>query len=290
MKKKILVIDDEATNIKILYNFLEDYTVLAATSGEKGVKTAISQQPDIVLLDIIMPGMDGYEVLHQLRENEATKEIPVIFLTGLDCAENEEYGLKLGASDYITKPFNMNVVEARLATHLKIVEQKKTIEFMANHDFLTGIPNRQYIHELFNQVCLKENKIALLYMDLDHFKSANDQYGHDAGDAILKEIVSRVQDILAGLEHQPNYIGRVGGDEFILIMSNVSSIVQLSANCEQLLQKIEEPIVFDDKPIHISASIGGLFATSDMKYADLVSKADELMYKVKREGRGGYKV
>ena len=172
--KSILIIDDETSNIKLLHSGLVDkYQVLAAKSGEAGINIAKQQQPALILLDIVMPGIDGFEVIKRLQNDAETADIPVIFLTGLHSVENEEHGLNLGAQDYINKPFHMAIVRARIATQMKIVEQKETIKFLANHDALTGLPTLRIALDRLD-MSLKAAKrqkwkLAVLYIDLDGF-------------------------------------------------------------------------------------------------------------------------
>jgi len=143
-EKKILVVDDEKMNIVVLAHFLKpQYEVIVAVDGASALEAAEKHLPDIILLDIIMPDMNGFDVLLKLKNSAATMNIPVIFLTGLSNAGDEEKGLSLGAVDYITKPFNQSVVKARIKTHLKMVEYVRTIEKLCMLDALTGLSNRR---------------------------------------------------------------------------------------------------------------------------------------------------
>lgn len=281
--KKLLIVDDEALNIKLLYSELsKDYKVLAAKSGEEGISTAIEKQPDLILLDVMMSGIDGFEVLRRLQLEPQTKRIPVIFITGLNQVSDEEYGLKLGARDYITKPFHMPIVKARINTQMEIIEQRNTIEYMANHDPLTGAPNRQYIQQLLEKTVAQDEHVAILFMDLDRFKEANDCYGHDAGDHILHSVVSRIKQLFVSLGTTSNYIGRMGGDEFLLIVSGVKTEKMLDEVCNQVLAEVRQGIEYQGRQIEISASIGALRANSEQSFQDLKARADKLMYEAKK--------
>jgi PleD family two-component response regulator len=142
--KRILIVDDEKINIMALARFLKpEYEIIVATDGVSAVETAKKHEPDIILLDILMPEMTGFEVLIQLKNAGETMNIPVIFITGLSNAADEEKGLLLGAVDYITKPFNQNIVKARISTHIKMTDYIRTIEKLCMLDTLTGLPNRR---------------------------------------------------------------------------------------------------------------------------------------------------
>lgn len=152
----ILIVDDERSNIVVLSHILRpSYVVLAAKDGPTAIDIAKSKNPDLILLDIVMPGMSGFEVLAELKKNNLTMNIPVIFITGIDNNESEEKGLSLGAVDYITKPFHNSIVKLRVKTHQKIIEQMHTIERLGMIDALTNIPNRRSFD---NQLSVEWNR------------------------------------------------------------------------------------------------------------------------------------
>jgi diguanylate cyclase (GGDEF)-like protein len=281
--KKILIIDDEIANIKLLHSALSDsYQVLAAKSGQDGISTALQQQPDLILLDIIMPIMSGYDVFEQLKETPDTKNIPIIYITGIDNNDDEEYGLKQGARDYITKPFHLSVVKARVTNQIQILEQQKTIQYLANHDTLTSIPNRLYIQQLLTDALTQQPNVCVIFLDLDKFKAINDNYGHAAGDAVLKEVAIRLNQALTSLQyHQPSHIGRMGGDEFLMIIPNVidnSSVEQL---CVKLHEAIQQEITFEGHSLFISGSLGAVLCDPQQSPDEVTRTSDKLMYKAK---------
>ena len=174
LKPKVLAVDDDRININILIDLLADeYQVLAAVNGAMGLKAANRTKPDVILLDITMPDMSGHEVLAQLKADPLTKDIPVIFITGLADAEDEAKGLDMGASDYVSKPFNPTVTKARIRTQLRLKQQADQLAAYAFLDGLTGIPNRRSFDEKaaegFERCARNQMDFGLILLDLDHF-------------------------------------------------------------------------------------------------------------------------
>ncbi len=288
--KSILIIDDETSNIKLLHTGLADqYQILAAKSGEAGIQIAKQHQPALILLDIVMPGIDGFEVIKRLKSDAETSDIPVIFLTGLHSVEKEEYGLNLGAQDYINKPFHMAIVRARIATQMKIVEQKETIKFLANHDALTGLPTLRIALDRLD-MSLKsakrqDQKVAVLYIDLDGFKDINDTYGHDAGDLVLKAVAKKI----INLVRESDTVCRIGGDEIMVILNDINNKQSLQDKCQRIINDIGNSILYRKNKINVTASIGASIFPDHAETAEpLRKKADETLYKVKRSGKNNY--
>jgi PleD family two-component response regulator len=191
---RILVVDDEKSNLMVLNRILSpEYTVFTAKSGKEGPERAVAEQPDLILLDIVMPDLNGFDVLTTLKKTSETMKIPVIIITGLSGEIDEEKGFLLGAVDYITKPFKNPIVLARVRTHIQIVRQIRTIEQLGLIDGLTNVSNRRCFDdrmELEWRRAKREKKpIAFLMMDVDKFKIYNDTYGHPQGGVLLKSIV-----------------------------------------------------------------------------------------------------
>ena len=220
-KQRILIADDERINRKVLSGLLEEnHDVIIAKNGEQVLRRVKEDLTiDLILLDIMMPEMDGYDVLKALKGNESTKDIPVIFITSLDSVDSEEKGLKLGASDYIAKPFHPAIVKLRVENHLKFVRQRKLLETLAGCDGLTGINNRRYFDETLQKEWskIKRNNLplSLVMIDVDFFKKYNDYYGHGAGDSVLKSVAST---IVSKLLRPGDSAARYGGEEFALIL------------------------------------------------------------------------
>ena len=177
--QKVLIVDDSATNRQMLGDLLSgEYTVLLANNGEDGLDLAREHLPDVILLDVVMPDLDGYEVLKKLKEDERTSSICVVFITGLDAPEAEERGLVEGASDYVTKPFHPTVVKARVALHMQVVRQRRMLETLANIDGLTELPNRRQFDSVFAAEWARATRTAqplsVALLDVDFFKRYND--------------------------------------------------------------------------------------------------------------------
>ena len=193
-KQKILIVDDTKINLAILTDVLkDDYIVITANSGEQALDIIFSDTlPDIILLDVVMTGISGYDVCKKLKDTPLTKNIPIIFITGKISVEDETYGFKLGAVDYISKPFSPVIVKARVNTHSELKKHRDYLESISYLDGLTGVFNRrkfdEYLWEQLNYCFNTNRKLSLMIFDIDHFKAYNDLYGHEEGDQCLKKI------------------------------------------------------------------------------------------------------
>ena len=184
---RILVVDDAMENIQLLHQALqEEHDVLFALDGERALELARHQLPDLILLDAIMPGLDGYAVCAALRANPATADIPVIFITALNTPEDETRALEAGASDFISKPVNTAVMRARVRTHLTVKRQSDALRELTLTDSLTGVANRRAFDERLDNEWRRAQRtrtpLSLIMLDIDHFKAYNDSYGHQQGD------------------------------------------------------------------------------------------------------------
>lgn len=289
-KSRVLVVDDEMLNLHVLYNTLkEEYTVFTANSGEKALEKARDEKVDLILLDVVMPGMDGFDVLVKLKESNDTRNIPVIFITGLASAKDETKGLFLGAVDYIVKPFNTDIVRARVKTHLKILKQMRLIESLGMIDSLTDLANRrrfdQQIRIEWARATRERTYISLLMMDVDNFKSYNDTYGHPVGDALLqtlgrtfKEKAKRTTDLVA----------RIGGEEFAVVLpgADLEGAVLVGENIRLAVEGLGVPSGFDpEKPVTISIGAAAIIPDKDNRIEDFIKSCDELLYTAKKTGR-----
>jgi diguanylate cyclase (GGDEF)-like protein len=290
-KQRVLVVEDEKINRTILSALLKDENqVILAKSGEQALeRLASDDQIDLILLDVLMPDMDGHEVLRRIKANDATRDIPVIFITALNSTNDEEKGLKLGASDYIGKPFSPAIVKARVSNLLRFVRQRKLLETLAGRDGLTEIPNRR----AFDQALLQEiarslrsgQAFSLALIDVDFFKQYNDCYGHAAGDTTLKQVAKTV----AGALRRPNDLAaRYGGEEFGLILpeSDAAGGIEVAEAIRQLVAELG--IEHETSPIapHVTVSIGGVTVRGRQGSAEeLLMAADRQLYEAKRLGR-----
>ena len=282
-KEIILIVDDMALNIQLMASFLKNhYEIKVATNGEKCLELAHNKPaPDLILLDIEMPDMNGYEVCQLLKENPETTAIPVIFVTGKVADDDEEYGLKLGAVDYITKPIRPAIVLARVETHLTIKRQQDQLKRMALHDQLTGIYNRHYLMETAQLKVARslrhQFELSLAVIDIDYFKLVNDKHGHMVGDKVL----IAVAELLDKSTRKEDLVARFGGEEFVLILDHCS-VKQAVERLEIIRQTIEKRL---PEGIQITASFGVAELTKDEKLSDLIKRADLALYRAKSNGR-----
>lgn len=212
-KRKILLVDDDPLIRRIVTKTLtaNGYQVLEASSGAEGLALARSQPPDLILLDLMMPGMDGFEVCAALRQDSLTVNVPVLMLTALDQTDAKVRGLQTGADDYITKPFNLDELITRIEAHLRRSER----DLSANP--LTILPGNITIEQTIRQRLVAGQPLAVLYLDLSNFKEYNDEYGWLQGDAIIKMLAQQITEAVRGQGNPEDFIGHIGGDDFIVI-------------------------------------------------------------------------
>jgi len=290
-RPRILIVDDERININILNALLKaDYKLMAATNGEQAIKAAITGQPDLILLDILMPGMDGHQVCRKLKSNPATRTIPIIFITVMGDAENETMGFALGAVDYIPKPFNNAVVKARVGVHLRLKRQNDMLEKLASMDALTEVPNRRAFDQARTvewRRCQRDNlPISFIMIDIDHFKQYNDNYGHGAGD----ECLSRMARAINACIHRPgDLLARCGGEEFVAIMSGTNSegALQMARQFHAVVADLAISHEHSTVAQHVTISVGVVTTTqADVVTPEQLSEAaDKMLYQAKESGR-----
>ncbi|MCG8317323.1 MAG: diguanylate cyclase [Pseudomonadales bacterium] len=291
-KNTILVVDDEPLNIQVLSQALSPwYRIKAATSGEVALEIATSDDPpDLILLDIKMPGMDGYAVCKELKRRRSTAGIPVIFITGKNSAEDETRGLELGAVDYITKPFSVPIVLARVRNQILLKIKTDMLEELISTDSLTEVANRRRFDIALNDEwrrCLRSNKpIALLMIDLDYFKNVNDNYGHPAGDSCLKQIATILNQ---SMRRSADTLARFGGEEFAAIVPN-ANIVDATKLAEKMRHDVESlkiSLPNTSQVVSVTTSLGVAACIPDKRNSPntLLDAADEQLYRAKSEGR-----
>jgi len=288
-KNSILIVDDEAPNIAVLGRLLGgDYTIYAAKDGRTAIAMARKHVPDIILLDIIMPEMDGYAVISQLKAISETKEIPVIFISGLSSGEDEEKGLALDAADYISKPFRNSIVKLRVRNQIKIVNAMRTIEHLSNTDSLTGIANRRRFNERlyleWNHAIRDGSELSLILADVDHFKRYNDTYGHLQGDAALQIIANA---LAKTIKRTIDMIARWGGEEFAVLLPQTSLDGALVIS-EQLRASVENqaiPCSTKGRNLTISLGVSSIRPSMCSTIDGFIAKTDQALYKAKDQGR-----
>ncbi len=287
----ILVVDDERSNLDVLTHILKpQYSVQVAKSGSAALKRAQSQKPDLILLDIMMPDMDGFEVLTELKSCDDTRHIPVIFITGLARVEDEEKGFLLGAVDYIVKPFKNSIVKARVRTHLRIVRQIRTIERLGMIDALTDIPNRRSFDQRLDQEWSRAMRdrapLSLLMLDVDNFKIYNDTYGHPQGDVLLQSLA---QVLTTTLQRPADFAARIGGEEFAVLLpaTDLHGALAVAEDLRKNVEALQIPDVNNDSFTSVTISLGAASVIPDVSnpLSDFVSRADEALYAAKNSGR-----
>lgn len=291
-RPRLLLVDDEPVNIQTLHQlFVSDCQVLMATSGAQALVLARDRQPDLLLLDVQMPGMDGYEVCAQLKADPTVAQIAVIFVTAQDRPEDETRALEAGAADFISKPFNPAVVRARVRAQLTIKLQADLLREMAFIDGLTGVHNRRHFDERLEAEAQRARRgrssLALLLADVDFFKRYNDCYGHLAGDDCLRRVARALQSCL----HRPaDVLSRYGGEEFACILpeTDLAGALAVAEAMEEAVRGLQIPHERSDVGAFATVSLGVAVAAPALHCAtaDLVALADEQLYRAKAEGRG----
>ncbi|MDE2440378.1 MAG: diguanylate cyclase [Betaproteobacteria bacterium] len=287
----VLVVDDEKPNRDMLAELLKhDCRVILAKNGTQAIDRAHELQPDLILLDVLMPDTSGHQVIQSLKHDDATRQIPVIFISALDSPEDEEHGLDLGAVDYITKPFHPSIVRKRVRNHLQSVHHRHLLENLAMIDSLTEIANRRrYSEALENEWrrCARSHSpLSLAIIDVDHFKAYNDQQGHAAGDIVLRTIATT----LTGFMRRPGDLAaRYGGEEFLLLLPQVDadSAARIGNEIRSAVEAMHLP--HPDSPVsrYVTISLGGMTATPHDGQVDpqFFRKADIALYEAKAKGR-----
>lgn len=295
-KPRILIVDDIPVNIKVLAQVLRDEYVIQVANNGYDVDSIlkISPQADLILLDIEMPGLNGYELCQKLKADEQTKNIPVIFITGRSEAIDEKNGLEMGAVDYIVKPFNNAVVKARIKTHIELKRQGDLLEQLASNDGLTGIANRRKFDEVMDQEWVRairsQKPLSVIFVDVDHFKSVNDVYGHAVGDQCLIVVADTIK---SNLKRKTDIVARYGGEEFVLILPEVDakSALMLAETMRIKIEQLKIACAQTNGFISLTISLGFATVVPTMEFSasDLVAAADEAVYKAKSCGRNQVK-
>ena len=289
-KNSILIVDDVKLNLKILTHILQpDYTVYTAKDGFAAIEMAEEYLPDIILLDIIMPEMDGYDVLTALKTSDKTQSIPVIFITALTNAEDEEKGLALGTADYIFKPFNPGIVKLRVRNQLQILNQIRLIERLSMMDHLTEIPNRrsfdQRLRLEWGRAIRESSSISMMMIDVDRFKLYNDTYGHLQGDAALQMVAKTITQTL---KRSTDLVARWGGEEFVVVLPNTELDGALYV-AEEIRTNIENALIpcLDGRGTKVTVSLGVHSHVPNVNSSidKFISKADHALYAAKETGR-----
>jgi len=290
-RPRLLIVDDQPVNLQVLYQiFGKDSDVFMATSGQQALEVCRQKSPDLILLDVVMPDMDGIAVCKQLKADPETQNIPVIFVTSQDSPEEETQGLEVGAVDFITKPVNPAVVRARVKTHLTLKVQADALRTLASIDGLTGIPNRRLFDERMAaewRACRRTNtSLSVIMIDVDHFKKYNDRYGHLEGDNCLKQVAKILRD---GNWRGRDLVARYGGEEFVCLMPE-TDLIGAKSKAESLRRQLEDLALPHDASanaayVTISVGVATIVPLDENDVAVLLGAADEQLYKAKQGGR-----
>ncbi len=309
----VLVVDDNPVNLGVLVDHLElhGFEVLVALGGNEALERVRFAHPDLILLDVMMPDIDGFETCRRLKADEATRDIPVIFMTALTDVDAKVAGFTSGGVDYVAKPFQVEELLARVRTHLalrraqqELYAQKSHLEaevaarqaaetslrHLALHDALTGLPNRALLMDRLGHAIAQARRddaeVALLLLDLDHFKHVNDSLGHMVGDALLEEVATRLRAVLRDCDTP----ARLGGDEFV-VAAAVTGAADAEALAGRILEAFRPTVRIGAHDLHIGSSIGiALFPHDGDGPAALLQAADTAMYQAKKKGRGQYRL
>lgn len=290
-RPKILVVDDIPSNVHVLSRILkDDYDIYFATDGTRALDLVQARLPDLVLLDIMMPGMDGYEVCRRIKEDPTTRDIPIIFISAKSEVEDETQGLEAGAIDFITKPISPPIVKARVRNHLLLKRQADLLRALSFIDGLTRIANRRR----FDEALLREWRrcarshlpLSLIMLDVDHFKAYNDHYGHLAGDECLRVVAGLLDE---RVKRPGDLVARYGGEEFVCLLPETDGEGAASV-AERLRETVAGqrlPHVVSPVADHVTVSLGVACALplADVSPDQLTHLADRLLYEAKRAGR-----
>ena len=310
---KVLIVDDDPENIRVLMGILEEeYAVIAAINGNKAIELAAKvPHPDIILLDILLPDLDGYEVCSRLKANQATKDIPIIFITALGEITNEAKGFEVGAVDYIIKPVSPSIVKARVNNHLtvqrlyrelqtansvleeRVRERTAQLQQMIFYDSLTQLPSRTALLQRIEEAIVQTKKkagygFALLTLDFHRFSLVNSSLGHEIGDRLLHKIGRHLKTFI----NQRNMVARMGGDTFGFFLDDVINVGEVRGLAEQILQSFNSSFWVEEYEIFVGASMGIALSSSSESQTplDLLRDVDTALQKAKSKGRGNYHV
>ncbi len=291
---KLLIVDDNPINLKVLAQIADElnYEVIMAMSGIEALNYLKNDKPDLILLDVMMPELDGYETCKEIKKNEELKHIPIIFITAKTDTEDVVKGFNAGAVDYVSKPFNRIELIARINTHIELKKSRdqlheliKELEVASMTDSLTGAYNRRHIIEklkYMEKVIQRNDKhLSISICDLDDFKKVNDTLGHDFGDFILKSICDLITKNLRGQD----IFGRWGGEEFILVLPE-TDLKGAHFVCENIRKKIAETtFTFNNQSINITMTFGVAQINIGVSIEEAIKSADLALYSGKNSGK-----
>lgn len=291
LRGRILIVDDMMENVLVLNNILkEQHEVLFALKGDKAIELAQTRAPDLILLDAVMPDMDGYTVCTKLKHDPLTVDIPIIFITALTDVQDETRALDIGAVDFISKPVNPSIVQARVRTHLTLKRQTDLLRRLTLSDGLTGIGNRRCFDEQYQREwrrCQRNQRsLSLMLIDVDHFKLYNDHYGHQAGDEALQRFGNLLNQTI---QRSSDLAARYGGEEFVVLLSETDTehAFVVARKIHHALADMAMPhqVSPTAKTITVSIGLASLVPDGGLAPDSLLERADQALYRAKHSGR-----
>lgn len=287
---KLLVIDDSAVQIEFLRSILkEDYEITACQTAEAGLKAAKEGGFSLILLDVVMPGTDGFTVLRELKETELTRHVPVIMLTSLADVQYEERGLVLGAVDYVAKPFSPVIIKARVHAHVQLYRYQMEFKKQATIDELTGVANRRYYEQMsaarWGEAIRFHLPLSICMFDIDKFKAYNDTYGHPAGDQVISSVAKTVS---AHFQRATDLFARYGGEEFVAVFigNEAKAAFEHMKAVRQSVEDLHIPCTSGISPwVTISAGGVSVLPEAEDRYDTYLKLSDTMLYDAKRFGR-----
>lgn len=287
----VLVVDDQPSNIQLIYQLLkDDYEILMATSGQQAISVCQQHRPDLILMDVIMPDMSGWEACRVLKNTSEIGNTPVMFITALTGEDDENACWDAGAVDFLTKPINANTLKHRVKAHLTLKHQSDLLRSLAYMDGLTGISSRrhfdQYMEAQVAQAFRKQTPLSVLLLDIDYFKQYNDRFGHLAGDDCLRHVAKVIKSCTL---RPTDLCARYGGEEFVMVLPDTDQN-GLTHIAQRLKQTLEDSAVSHPcsptELLTVSAGGATYLPTKTMCSAEqLLILADTLLYQAKAQGR-----
>ena len=297
LNASILIVDDQNANVQLLEQMLRDVGYTSITSATDPYTVSVlhrANRYDLILLDLLMPGMDGYQIMEELKEIETDDYLPIIVITAQP--DHKLRALAAGAKDFISKPFNLmevkmrihNMLEVRLL-YKKLENSNQVLESLSLHDTLTGLPNRRLLIDRLSLAIAHAHRykhaMAVMYLDLDEFKQINDTFGHAAGDMLLSKIAAR----LVSAVRQEDTVARLGGDEFVIVLWGLSHTDGVDKLASKLIQILSEPYHLEGHSVGITVSVGvSIYPVHGKNGEALMKSADLALYGAKHAGKNNY--
>jgi len=287
-KEKILIVDDENINLVISSGLLNKYYNVITSNKYMDIFNLINEHnPDLILLDIIMPNTNGIDICKKIRANIETKNIPIIFITSVDNDNRINDAFEAGGNDYVLKPFRPKELLSRIKTQLRIYQIQEELKELASIDYMTKLYNRRYFEKIsshsFDLVKRQKQKMCLLMIDIDNFKNINDKYGHPIGDMVIINLANK----LLKLQRKSDISSRFGGEEFVVLLSN-TSIEGAKVVAEKLIKNVESSIIkIDEHKINFTISIGvsEVDINNENNVSNTIIRADKALYEAKNNGK-----